>query len=84
MGKSEDTPTSWAVGKGRLQIQLPSRRQACTTLFTNTSVIYGPMAMQMEENRKNNVAIGNGPSVLIVSEDEPFAQHGCRYVLTLT
>lgn len=82
MGKFEDTPMSWAVGKGKLQTQLPSRRQACPTLFTNTSVTYGPMAMQMEGNRKKNVAIGNGPSVLIVSEDEPFAQLGCRYVLT--
>lgn len=82
MGKFEDTPTSWVVGKGRLQTQLPSRRQACTILFMNTSVIYGHMATQMEENRGKNVAIANGPSVLIVSEDEPFAQLGCRYVLT--
>lgn len=29
-----------------------------------------------------NVVIGNVPSVLIVSEDEPFEQLGCRYVLT--
>lgn len=57
MGKFGDTPASWAAGKGRLQRQLPSRRQACTTLFANTSVIYGPMATQMEGNRKNNVAI---------------------------
>lgn len=82
MGKFEDTPTGWMVGKGRLKTQLPLRRQACTTLFTNTSVIYGHMVVQMEENRRKRVAIGNVPSVLIVSEEEPFTQLGCSSVLT--